>query len=345
MTNEGFGDLDPEASHRMSKALAGLDNMSDSQTATSGFLQPDRRDGSVYRCPPSLLLALKTALVTGRPLLLQGRPGSGKSSIAAYVARNLGWRYYEFVVDARTEPNDLLWRFDLVRRLADAQVMERGGSLNDHDYVEPGPLWWMLDQAGARFRGSAEAPARFAIDPNAKDNEGRAIDGCVLLIDEIDKAEPDVPGGLLVPLGSFRFTVQETGAVVDAGSSASSRLVIITTNEDQELPSPFVRRCVVHRLEPPSQEDLLQIANSHLRTEGVDPETISAEDRQLLDRLAANVAYMAEEAQDDGGYDHYPSIAEFLDAVRALRQLSSLDQADRDFIERLLLRKRDGADR
>ena len=113
--------------------------------------------------------------------------------------------------------------------------MERGGSLNDHDYVEPGPLWWMLDQNGARFRGSEQAPAQFATDPNAEDNADRSGGGAVLLIDEIDKAEPDVPGGLLVPLGSFRFTVQETGAVVDAGSSAATPIPVAT-------PALFTRR-------------------------------------------------------------------------------------------------------
>ncbi|MGH1493320.1 MAG: AAA family ATPase [Acidimicrobiales bacterium] len=333
--------LDSMASANLEPVLAALNRMIDQPATTSSMAQPDRRDGSVYRCPPSLLLALKAALVTGRPLLLQGRPGSGKSSIAAYVARNLGWRYYEFVVDARTEPNDLLWRFDLVRRLADAQIKEAGGVLADTDYVEPGVLWWMLDDASARFRGATELPSTPAVDPNDEINRHRTGGGAVLLIDEIDKAEPDVPGGLLVPLGSFRFTVQETGTVIDAGIQQSPRLVIVTTNDDRELPAPFLRRCVVHRLEPPDEADLIEIAKRHLLADGYDPDAFSEEETDLLERLAAGVAEAGQVAEAS---EHCPSVAEYLDAVRAMRQLgTSLSAEDLSFVESLILRKQENA--
>src|SRR5262245_47062783 len=82
---------------------------------------PDNRDGAVYVADESLKLSIHIALVTGRPLLLLGKPGTGKSSLAPWVARNLGWRYYEHVVTARTSAQDLLYSFDSVRRLADAQ--------------------------------------------------------------------------------------------------------------------------------------------------------------------------------------------------------------------------------
>jgi hypothetical protein len=90
---------------------------------------PDRRDGSVYCYDSELHLAVELALSTGRPLLLRGDPGSGKSSLAAYVARNLGWRYYEHVVTSATQAQDLLWRYDAVRRLADAQARPRAERL------------------------------------------------------------------------------------------------------------------------------------------------------------------------------------------------------------------------
>src|SRR6478735_1711529 len=100
---------------------------------------PDQRDGAVYVTDPDLLLAVDVALAARRPLLLRGDPGSGKSSLAAFLARNLGWRYYEQVVTARTRPRDLLWTFDAVRKLADASATDTSAeSLRDADYVEPG---------------------------------------------------------------------------------------------------------------------------------------------------------------------------------------------------------------
>src|ERR1700722_13586199 len=100
---------------------------------------PDRRGGRVYLMPEKLELAVGVGLATGRPLLLRGEPGAGKSSLAAYVARERGWRYFEHVVTSQTQARDLLWTFDGVRRLADAQA---GGNLPRTDtYIQPGVLW------------------------------------------------------------------------------------------------------------------------------------------------------------------------------------------------------------
>ena len=95
-----------------------------------------------------LHLAVEVALTTGRPLLLRGEPGTGKSSLAAYVARRLGWRYYEYVVTSTSTATDLLWRFDAVRRLADAQANERPSMKPESEYVSPGVFWWALDGLG-----------------------------------------------------------------------------------------------------------------------------------------------------------------------------------------------------
>ena len=136
--------------------------------ATETLAQPDSRRGLVYRMPPELHLAVEVALTTGRPLLLRGEPGTGKSSLAPYLARRLGWRYYEYVVTSATMASDLLWRFDAVRRLADAQAQR---VKPESEYVEPGVLWWALD------RTSAESQSKQAgtVEPDGETNSRRRL--------------------------------------------------------------------------------------------------------------------------------------------------------------------------
>jgi MoxR-like ATPase len=327
--------MTPMYEHR--EALERLGALTDAHASHRPADQPDLRDGSVYRCPPKLTTALRVALVTGRPLLLLGHPGSGKSSIAAYVARNLHWRYYEFVVTARTEARDLLYRFDLVRRLADAQV-NRGAGLHDVDYVEPGPLWWAINPVSASQRGAGDDGdlGRRAHDPFVETNRGRRPHGAVLLIDELDKADPDVPGGLLVPLGSMRFQVAETGARVAPWTGhgpPQSRLVIITSNEERELPAAFVRRCIVHRLEMPDAEEMIRIAEAHLEGQRV---------RDDQWKRVRDLAHKVVDARpvDPAPDEHVPSVAEFLDAVHAMLDLGDLlSGADWDLLEELTITK------
>src|SRR5262245_33443460 len=112
----------PVMEDELGQLLEAIGSMTDTTSGTEGLgaaAVPDQRDGSVYVSNADIELALKVAVITGRPLLLTGGPGAGKSSLAAYVARNLNWRYYEHVVTARTEATDVLWTFDAVRKLAD----------------------------------------------------------------------------------------------------------------------------------------------------------------------------------------------------------------------------------
>src|SRR5262245_25859214 len=131
---------------------------------------PDQRDGRVDLLDDDLQLAIDVALATGRPLLLRGDPGSGKSSLAAYIARQRGWHYYEHVVTSRTQAQDLLWTFDHVRRLADAQSLRRGEALDEFRYVEPGPLWWAFspESAGQLSRTRDGAGSERSRDPFAE---------------------------------------------------------------------------------------------------------------------------------------------------------------------------------
>ncbi|MEU5464278.1 MoxR family ATPase [Streptomyces althioticus] len=299
---------------------------------------PDRRDGLVYVMPPDLQLAVEVAKATGRPLLLRGNPGSGKSSLAPYVARRERWRYYEYVVTSQTRATDLLWTFDGVRRLADAQIARyarRGQKeVDENIYVEPGPLWWafapksaaeVVDRARS-VRGSRSAGGVDGGDPrDERWNKDRDHDHAVVLIDEIDKADPDVPNGLLVPLASNGFTVTETGRRVDVEPPGrpqrhqpfSRHLVIITTNEERELPQAFLRRCVIASApEPEAVEDLVKIAEAHLiaRLRQAVPEDVA-----LAHALAEELLEVRATASRDG--IRPPSTAEYLDALWACRAL------------------------
>jgi MoxR-like ATPase len=286
----------------------------------------DRRDGRVYLVPADIALAVRVALAAGRPLLLRGKPGSGKSSLAAYIARERNWRYYEHVVTSRTQARDLLWTFDSVRRLGDAQSRLHSDMrpLSAADYVEPGVLWWAFAPESARRRGAPPSePSVEAIEPNGDVNRHRSRDCAVVLIDEIDKAEPDMPNGLLVPLGSSEFVVTETNQLIrksapsgEVDNETSRHLIVITTNEERELPQAFLRRCVIAWLSHPDTERLIQIGEAHLNEYdgGCDDR-----DRELLRGLAEKLA--AERIALRNKNIREPSTAEFLDALRACRNL------------------------
>lgn len=292
---------------------------------------PDQRDGLVYIMSPDVELAVRVALATGRPLLVRGDPGSGKSSLAAYVARQRCWRYYEHVVTSRTHARDLLWTFDAVRRLADAEGARSGAVLDNFAYIEPGILWWAFSRKSARRRGAPDgslAPRRSVVEPNQEVNKGRSPDHAVVLIDEIDKADPDVPNGLLVPLAACEFLVTETNSLVrkeepleELDTKESRHLIVITTNEERELPQAFLRRCVVVKLEYPADPEqckkwLVAVAKEHLMTYEAG---YSKDDKVLVEGLANELIRMREEATRQARRP--PSTAEYLDAVRACRTI------------------------
>jgi MoxR-like ATPase len=274
----------------------------------------DRRDGEVYVYADDerIVLTVNVALATGRPLLVFGPAGSGKSSLAANIARTMRWRYYEAIITSRTQAQDLLWTFDVVRRLADATARqapsgtgsgESGSSGELHRYLEPSVLWWAFDPKSAAKRGLDTAPGDFLIaDPSL----GPPASPAVVLLDEIDKADPDVPNNLLVPIGSLSFTVKETGTRVTA---ARIPLVVITTNEERDLPPAFLRRCVVLRLRMPNESQLIDIAAAHY----------GPDHAALYGDLARRTIALGDEYVQRGLRP--PSTAEFLDAVRACVEL------------------------
>lgn len=260
----------------------------------------DRRDGSVYVFHvPDIVLAVNVALATARPLFLRGPTGAGKSSLARSVARFMKRRYYEKVISSRTTVQDLLWRVDALKRLADAQVKKELQDLSA--YVEPGILWWAFDPVSARSMGVAADPTIADWTSARLTPEEEAQVPAVVLLDEIDKADPDLPNDLLVPLGSLQFAVEPLELRVTAGRPAP--LVVITTNEEREMPPAFLRRCVVLNIPAPSREMMLMIAEAHFGTER----------RPLYEAVLDKVA------PRQGGAR--ASTAEVLDAIHACIQL------------------------
>lgn len=273
----------------------------ESPTATD---KGDRSGRSVYVYTEEIVLAVNVALATGRPLLVRGPSGGGKSSLACNVAQVLGCRYFEKVISSRTQARDLLWEVDLLRRLQDAQ----SGRLREDygHYINPGVFWWAFDWIGASAQKAATGWGVSGFEEPGEEADGLE-DGmklpvdAVVLLDEIDKADPDVPNNLLVPLGSLTFQVDETGRVVRAQCPP---LVFLTTNEERQLPAAFLRRCVELKLKDLESDDLVRIGEAHF------PEM----DGAFLRKVADSILQLSSGSSS-------PSAAEYLDTVRACREL------------------------
>ena len=253
--------------------------------------------------------ALTLCLAARRPLLVRGEPGTGKTQLARAAAQHLGWALHGITVHARTEPQDLLYRFDAVKRLADAQAQRE---LTEADYWEPGPLWRAFGWRTAALYGSCRSL-------------GLAPTGHVILLDEIDKADSDLPNGLLEILGQRTQHIGALGLTI-GGPGAALPLVVITTNEERELPPAFLRRCIVLnlQLEPTAsyQDWLLTRGQAHFGAQGALPARLAdaillAAARQLCaDRRGANALDLPP-----------PGAAEYLDLLTALHALAPGDAA------------------
>ncbi len=184
-----------------------------------------------YVAPPDLAVAVNAAITLERPLLVKGEPGTGKTELARQVAASLGLPMLEWNVKSTTRAQQGLYEYDAVSRLRDSQL----GEARVHDignYIRKGKLWQAF-----------EAPGK-----------------TVLLIDEIDKADIEFPNDLLQELDRMEFHVYETGETVAARHRP---VVIITSNNEKELPDAFLRRCFFHYIRFPDAETLKKIVAVH----------------------------------------------------------------------------------
>ena len=324
------------------KPIVDIEDIEDFRTGNSTVDYGDRRNGLLYRYTKEAKLAINIALATGRPLLILGATGCGKSSLAYNLARVMKRRYYEFVVTSRSQARDLFYRYDAVRRLGDSQLRhnedKRSGKTTqkcDLDwqtpfpYIEPGPLWWIFDQVGARRRGFSDIDGAQQISRVAKDPviwpEKPSDASSILLIDEIDKADPDFPNNLLVPFGSRQFTVDEIATTITIDSSRKNDdplhqpLIIITSNKQRELPDTFLRRCIVLEISSPTPEELVELAETMFGIRN--------------DDLYKNIASRIEELHVKEKRIEL-SAAEFLDAVQAIEKLKASGSVQSEIIER-----------
>jgi MoxR-like ATPase len=184
-----------------------------------------------YVTTDDLNMAVNAAVTLERPLLIKGEPGTGKTLLAQEVAGALGKRLFEWHIKSTTKARHGLYEYDAVSRLRDSQLGDdKVGDIRN--YIEKGPLWQAFD----------------------------SDEQCVVLIDEIDKADIEFPNDLLQELDRMEFYVYETRQLIKAKHRP---VIIITSNNEKELPDAFLRRCFFHYIRFPDAETMAQIVEVH----------------------------------------------------------------------------------
>ncbi|MBE0555067.1 MAG: MoxR family ATPase [Rhodobacteraceae bacterium] len=227
---------------------------------------------ATYVATEDLKIAVNAAVALQRPLLVKGEPGTGKTELARQVAAALGMPLIEWHVKSTTKAQQGLYEYDAVSRLRDSQL----GDARVHEvsnYIRRGKLWQAF-----------EAETRV-----------------VLLIDEIDKADIEFPNDLLQELDRMEFHVYETGQTVTARQRP---VVIITSNNEKELPDAFLRRCFFHYIRFPDAETLATIVRVHFP--------------DIKDALLSAALTRFFELRETPGLKKKPSTSEVLDWLKLL---------------------------
>lgn len=286
--------------------------------------------------------AIHAALAINRPLLVRGEPGVGKSQLAKAAATALQRTYIPFVVTASTEAKDLLWTFDAVARLADAQIegalckkKEDGDkarkNLQLDKYIRPGPLWAALNWSSAKKQYEDTAVSQIKNSsplPHYLNAAMAEKNGVVVLIDEIDKADSSVPNGLLEVLGANRFHPEGFESAVELDDNSKVKpLIIITTNEERILPDAFIRRCLSVTLKlPESRQDQVNYLVTHAKpnfkklVDWTEDDNDNTEKQTVLEAAAKMVLDDRQRAKDDN-LRPLPGQAEYFDLLRGLQAL------------------------
>jgi MoxR-like ATPase len=225
-----------------------------------------------YVATEDLKVAVNAAVTLERPLLIKGEPGTGKTELAKQVAKGLGLEMIEWNIKSTTKAQQGLYEYDAVSRLRDSQL----GEERVHDvknYIREGKLWQ-------------------AFDTDKK---------IVLLIDEIDKADIEFPNDLLQELDKMEFYVYETGETIVARQRP---IVIITSNNEKELPDAFLRRCFFHYIRFPDTDTLKMIVKVH--------------HADIKESLLTTALTQFFELREQPGIKKKPSTSEVLDWLKLL---------------------------
>lgn len=225
-----------------------------------------------YVATDDLKIAVNAAMTLQRPLLVKGEPGTGKTVLAIEVAKALGAPLIEWHVKSTTKAAQGLYEYDAVMRLRDSQLGDPRSS-DIANYIKRGKLWEAF-----------EAPER-----------------PILLIDEIDKADIEFPNDLLQELDRMEFYVYELNKTIKA---AQRPIVIITSNNEKELPDAFLRRCFFHYIRFPEDETMRQIIEVHFPG--------------IKQRLVSNALHVFYDMRKVPGLKKKPSTSELLDWLKLL---------------------------